>query len=200
MDECQQLIREYFQRRLGEWGDNSPLHHEASQLAAGVLDPGERRGLDSVQSFEQEPSVRGAELDLLVGFVDDGIERRVAMPLLSLAMVHLKRYFSVDEGEFVDARPREVARLIGERLDAILADGVIDQPEDLEQVELQQIFDLSYDDYLALGCPAIERAYQNLDRGIDPRTNDAPGARARKMALLLPPYNLAQAQRGTLGG
>jgi hypothetical protein len=199
MDESERLIKDWFQQRLTEWPDWSPLHEEAAQLAHGTIDPAERSRLESVRAFEAGSGLRGNELDLIVAFIRQAFENRVGMSILSSAAAHLKRYFGVAEGEFIRLRPNEIAQLIAERLDAILEDGMVDRSEELDQVELQRFFDLSYDDYLALGRPAIERAYTDLEFGVTSRLTDSPARRRAKLTLLTPLYRLATSRHRTPG-
>lgn len=192
MDESEKLIREYFQRKLDDPKGTVSLHDQATHLAAGILDPRGRRALPSVMAFEGEPSLRTAELDLIIEFIQSALEDAVPIARHSMAVAHLKRYFEVKEGEFVAARANVIAQIIGERLDVILEDGVIERTEDLEQAELQRMFDLSYDEYLALGRGAIVRAFAGLSEGTPPYTG-SPRSRGLKLSLLEPLYKLATA-------
>jgi hypothetical protein len=194
----EQLIRDYFQRHEGDWGPADPLRAEARQLAQGILHPDERCALEPVQAFEESPEFRGTELDLVIGFVEEGLERSIPTQVLAGAVMLLKRYLGIEEGEFFDRRAAELARLIGARIDAILSDGVVDRAEDLEQVELQGMFDLSYDNYLALGRTAIERAFVDLQYGAT-RLPDSGEEREAMLRALYPLYCLATARPRTPG-
>jgi hypothetical protein len=197
--ESEQLIRDYFQRHTGDWEASEPVHAEVAQLAEGILDPEERASLEVVETFERSLPFRGTELDLVIGFVQEGLERSVPTPVLAGAVTLLKRYLGIEGGEFQRQRPVELARLIGERLEAILSDGLVDSAEDLEQAEVQRMFDLSYDDFLALGRVAIERAFSDLQVGTTSRFMDSVRVREAKLRALYPIYRLATARPRTPG-
>jgi hypothetical protein len=131
---------------------------------------------------------------LIIGYV------REALQSGTLAATHLSDVrilslcLAVPAGEFMDLRPAEIAALLGDQLDRILEDAVIDDEEELYQVDLQAAFGLGYDDYLMLVRRAFERAYADLS---------ARAARgesvADKLRAIEPIYRLAISRPRTLG-
>lgn len=59
----------------------------------------------------------------------------------------LKVYFKIKEGDFIQKRYSEVEDILQRQFERQYADNKIDQLESLHSVDLQQIFDLSYDQF-----------------------------------------------------
>ena len=110
--------------------------------------------------------------------------------------------FRVGEGEFTARRRAEVAALLQGEVHRLLADDVVDGAEAAYAEQLQRVFGLGYDEYLALVrdafTPVVERAIARAAAG----TWDGTSERARferALAALRTAYVLSPAQRRVLG-
>jgi hypothetical protein len=140
------------------------------------------------------------ELDLLLSVASHAMQNRTFDVDHEMSFRSLKDLFEVEEGEFLEHRPVELATLLGAQLDMILEDGVIDPSEDLYQVALQDAFDLGYDQYLSLCRRALEHAWFSLwDQLSEQRDPYLVQCTRKKLDDLQPLYLLAQKQRRTLG-
>jgi len=118
-------------------------------------------------------------------------------------LVLLQMALHVEEDELFSRRPSEISALIQDQFDSILADGVIDNTEDLYLVELQAAFRLSYDQLMILARPAIERAVTTLRTGIGMAGQWSLVSRQtaiEKLSALESTYRIATARHRTLGG
>lgn len=79
-------------------------------------------------------------------------------------MTMLKKFFKIREGDFYCYRLKEIKSLILHQLKVIYNDGNIDHQEALHKVNLQGLFDLSYDQFLQFAEGEIHEA---LKRGVD---------------------------------
>lgn len=60
----------------------------------------------------------------------------------------IKRLFKIKEGDLYGLRKNKIEIIIHKQINHFLKDGHIDYDEELEEVNLQDLFDLGYDEYL----------------------------------------------------
>ena len=81
----------------------------------------------------------------------------------------LKKFFKVKEGDFYNYRHKQIESILNKQFERIYADNQIDTEEALHKVGLQELFDLSYDQFLNLIDKEVKAA---LQRGADPNELD----------------------------
>jgi hypothetical protein len=187
-------IATYFQQILSTQGDRGPVGAILQQLAAGTLTAEAFARIADDHGVRREAWFRGQILDLFIGFVRTLLDTVRLGPEHRALLLDLRRQLAIPDGEFIMRRPAEVAAIVDEQLDRILADGIIDGAEELEQVEIQAAFGLAYDDYLLVSRRAFERVYSELL----PLAAHSPEA-ARKLHILGPLYLLVTERPRTLG-
>lgn len=101
-------------------------------------------------------------LDVIIDFVeqilDDDILTEEEMDTLRL----LKLYFKVREGDFLKQhKEQEIENILTRQLDTIFRDNKVDKDEALHKVNLQELFGLSYDQFLQFERTAVERAIES---------------------------------------
>jgi hypothetical protein len=193
----------FFTAWIGAHGKQGACAEVVAWLASGELDPTEFGAIVSRHGVGRERWFRDDMLDLVIEYA----RYRLGTRLLTLDDITdiqlLKRGLHVHEGEFFDHRPAEVSAFIQLMLDAILADERVDHFEELHLVSVQAAFDLSYDQFLSLGRPALERTIANLDfkRALAERDCNLATADTltRARAGLEPLCWLTSRQRRTLG-
>jgi hypothetical protein len=92
----------------------------------------------------------------------------------------LKRLLHINEGDLWGLRRREVEELVGREAERILSDATVDQAGALYQAHLQEIFDLSCDQYLEVSRRFVDRIVDEKIRRLA-----ASGARPRERAKQL---------------
>lgn len=94
----------------------------------------------------------------------------------------LKRIFKIKEGDFYKYRYDEVSDVLGRQLARLYSDKRIDDAEALFKVGLQELFDLSYDQFLEFAnvsdYEAIQKGAELTD--LDTVLNDSPIASGDK--------------------
>lgn len=78
------------------------------------------------------------------------------------ALTHAKRIFRIEEGDFLRLHEKEVADLLCEELERLLEDLEIDPAEAVHKVKLQDVLDLSYDEFVNLTAPEIDKVIVDL--------------------------------------
>jgi hypothetical protein len=91
-----------------------------------------------------------ALLDLLLFYVDFCLGDHELTTDEKLNIKHIKILFHIKEGQLYDLRRDAIKELLRVEMHRIMEDNQIDCIEDLHEVELQAVFDLSYDQYLEL--------------------------------------------------
>lgn len=202
MSEVPRIIVDHFSSVGTARGVKGPTGELIAVLAGGRATAGDYHALVERHGLARERWFQKDRLDLVLSFVVSQLDDDTELVSLVGYAAWLKTFLHIREGEFVEHRAAEMAAILGEQLDRILADGEIDEEEELRQVHLQQVFDLSYDDYLRLTRRAFEIAMADFRALLDAaeRTN-APGAPElrRKLRLLEPLHALATSQYRSLG-
>jgi hypothetical protein len=181
-------------------GTMGPIGELVAQIATGHLDPISYHSICERHGVAREPWLRSQCLDLVLSYVRHCLTSGQGLsPEHVRSLRALQSFLRVRDGEFLALRPAEVASVIREQLDEILADAVIDDGEELYQVELQAVFGLGYDDYLAMTRVVFERV--SADLSIQARAAEAPAAAAaaKKLDTLAPVVRIATARARTLG-
>jgi hypothetical protein len=193
-------IREHFAQLALQIGTRGAIGEVTALLAAGqtsstaYLELVEQHGVARERWFQKD------RLDLVIGFVRSILELGPLNPEHLRDVTQLKEFLHVAEGELASERPAEIASLLQEQLEIILADREITEQEDLYQVELQRAFDLGYDQYLLLIRTVLEKVWADLSAIAVEDSAHPEALRIRNQLIALEPmYRLAVAQPRTLG-
>lgn len=131
------------------------LHREPTKLSK-LAAAEQRFGEDYRHAHVQEM------LDLLLHFLgaclDDG--KITAREIEALHM--LRRLLDIRDGDLYGERKEAVRRLLEKQIDWMESDFQISHVEELYLVDLQRIFDLSYDQLLELGQPHVAEILDSL--------------------------------------
>lgn len=196
-------ISRHFEQFVKQFGGGGPIGRIATALARGELGTESLKWTIDGQGESEEGWFRKGLLDLVLSYIQSSALEGVISDQCRRNIHLLKLCLGIREGEFFSERPAEVAAVLGEQLDYILDDLQIDNAEDLYQVELQAVFDLSYDHYLQLTRSAFERSLTaiRLDLGrAEMRHDKAAASDLYKKAQALEPIALlALNQPRTLG-
>jgi hypothetical protein len=193
-------IREHFTALAESRSSSESLSEFVTSLAAGTLTKSGRHRVLAAAGMSWGEVYRKTELDLVLTFIQAAVAAKAFGAEQQRCFELLKELFEVKEGEFMRCRPVELATLLGEQLEAILEDNVIDPAEDEYQAALQDALDLGFDQYMALCRRAFENASLRLHDAI---TREPHSGRRmdleRQLDALAPLIRLAELQHRTLG-
>lgn len=103
-------------------------------------------------------------LDLLIVYINIVLHDHVVTDHEKRNVEFLKKYFKIREGDFYKNRYDEVVYTLLRQFEKLYKDNLIDNYEANYSVNLQKMFDLSYDQFDELKGGEVRKA---LDRGVD---------------------------------
>jgi hypothetical protein len=113
----------------------------------------DRSHLDRIlkeHNIKQIEDIKEESLDLLLVYINLILNDNVITENEAGNIKILKRVFKIKEGDFFSFRPDEVEDVLNRQAARIYSDNQIDTEEALLKVGLQELFDLSYDQFLDL--------------------------------------------------
>jgi hypothetical protein len=113
--------------------------------------------------------IKNGILNLILSYITWVLQDNYITTKEADSVKFLKQFFKIKEGDFYQTRFHEVERILDKQLEHMYQDDTIIIEEALQKVELQQLFDLSYDQFLELSNKAVKNA---LSRGADPSDLD----------------------------
>lgn len=103
-------------------------------------------------------------LDLLIAYVNVILDDHIISESERFNIEILKKYFRIKEGDFYTYRYSEVESILHRQFELIYADNDVSREEAIRNVALQELFDLSYDQFEIFKQKEIAQA---LDQGAD---------------------------------
>jgi hypothetical protein len=158
-------VCEFFTKWTQRHGDRGPIGEIAKWLGQGGIDPAEGGAIIERYGSLNEHWLRCQLVDLFLEFATDRFMARLMLSDEMAQMHWIGRALHVRGRDLTETRPAKVAELVRERIELVLAEGAGDESE-LYLFEIQAIFDLGYDEYLALMRPALEVTARNLEWGL----------------------------------
>jgi hypothetical protein len=99
-------------------------------------------------------------LDMLVAYINFILSDNVITERESVNLKQLKRFFRIKEGDFYNYRAEEIENILNKQFQRVYGDNKINTEEALYKVGLQELFDLSYDQFLNLIDKEVKVALQ----------------------------------------
>lgn len=121
----------------------------------------DRPSLDRIlkeHSIRQIEDIKEELLDLLLVYINLILNDNVITENEAGNVKILKRVFKIREGDFYNYRYDEVEEVLNRQFEHIYSDNQIDTEEALLKVGLQELFDLSYDQFLDLVNEEVKAA------------------------------------------
>ena len=110
-------------------------------------------------------SLRWEAVDVIMDYVGIILEDNVLAPEEMRTLRMMKLYFRVQEGDFLKQHKEEqIEHILCRQLELIYKDKKVDRRESLMKVDLQELFGLSYDQFLSFEKKSVKQA---LDNGAD---------------------------------
>ncbi len=106
--------------------------------------------------------LRWEALDVIVDYIELILEDNILSTEEMKTLRLMKLYFRVQEGDFLKQHKEEqIEHVLYRQLELIYQDNHVDRRESLMKVELQELFGLSYDQFLKFEQKAVEDALKN---------------------------------------
>lgn len=106
--------------------------------------------------------LRAESINVLVDYIEYILDDNILSQQEMESLEFLKRYLRIKEGDFFVFHKEDVIqKTIYNQMKIILADLNVDKDEAIVKVNLQKLFDLSYDQFLKFERKAIEEALDN---------------------------------------
>ncbi len=121
----------------------------------------DRPNLDRIfkeHSIKQIEDIKEELLDLLLVYINLILNDNVITENEAGNVKILKRVFKIREGDFYNYRYEEVEEVLNRQFERIYSDNQIDTEEALLKVGLQELFNLSYDQFLDLVNEEVKAA------------------------------------------
>lgn len=121
-------------------------------------------------------------VDAAVGFIELVLNDNIIDSEELFLLRQFKMYLKIREGDFITSQhEKDVSRILKHQLDMIYSDDNVDKNEELKKVDLQELFGLSYDQFLKYDSISVKSALdggaslKDLDtfyKGSIPQKND----------------------------
>ena len=111
-------------------------------------------------TIKQVEDIKEDVLDLLLVYINLVLNDNVITENEMRNVIFLKKFFKITEGDFYNYRHDEVQEILYRQFEHLYADNKVDTEESLYKVELQELFDLSYDQFLEFIDKEVNEALQ----------------------------------------
>ena len=108
--------------------------------------------------IKQIEDIKAELLDLLLVYINLILNDNVITENEGRNLKILKRIFKIKEGDFYSSRYDEVEEVLHRQFERLYLDDKIDDEEALFKVGLQELFDLSYDQFIELANEEVKAA------------------------------------------
>ncbi|MDD3771478.1 MAG: hypothetical protein PHC38_02340 [Weeksellaceae bacterium] len=119
--------------------------------------------------IENITSLKEELLDLLIAYVNLILDDHIVSESERFNIEILKKYFRIKEGDFYTHRYSEIENILHRQFERIYSDNDVNLEEAIHKVALQEVFDLSYDQFEEFKQNEISRA---IEQGADATTLD----------------------------
>jgi len=97
-------------------------------------------------------------LDMILSYINIILEDNYIMEREASNVNFLKRFFKIKEGDFYSLKYYDIERILEKQFEHMYKDNSINKVEALQKFELQELFNLSYDQFLQLSEKAVRSA------------------------------------------
>jgi len=138
------------------------------KISANIRDKKlDKQNLDSIlneYNIRKIEDIKDEILDMLLAYINFILNDNIITEKEAGNFKLLKRFFKIKEGNFYHSRYKAIKEILNNQFKNIYSDNQIDLQEALLKVSLQELFDLSYDQFLEI---ANKEAKAALQRGAD---------------------------------
>lgn len=97
--------------------------------------------------IEDPIEIRGYLIDVFLDYVEDIVDDHEITEIEISGANKIKRLFKIEEGDLYESRKEKIEIIIRKQINHYMIDERIDSEEELQEVNLQDLFDLGYDEY-----------------------------------------------------
>ena len=109
------------------------------------------------------PNLKETFIDLTLIFTRECVKDHYLSEVEIAELDSLVTIFRIEEGDFYELRRDAVKEIIGAQAMWILQDQYVTEQEEVLQRDLQRLFGLSYDQYVALLRPLVKKHIEELE-------------------------------------
>jgi len=139
---------------------HSPLSSSIHSIIQGLLNDEN----DFIRQTQEE-FTKNQLLDVIIAYILETLEDDCLSKEEISNITQLKQLFRIKEGDFLRLKPFVVNEIITTQIRKMFSDEKIDNFEAIQKVELQGLFDLSYDQFLKIYNAEAKKLIEN---GVDP--------------------------------
>jgi hypothetical protein len=135
-------------------------------------------------------------LDMILSYINITLEDNYIMEKEASNVNFLKRFFKIKEGDFYSLKYYDIERILEKQFEHMYKDNSINNVEALQKFELQELFNLSYDQFLQLSEKAVRSAIarganlMDLDTFIKSSLDKRPRTTSCQRAQVSPPATI----------
>lgn len=101
-------------------------------------------------------------VDVIIDYIELILEDNALSAEEMNTLRMMKLFFHIQEGDFVNQhKEKQIAHILYRQLELMYQDKKVDRKEAMMKVELQELFGLSYDQFLLLEQDVVETALKN---------------------------------------
>lgn len=147
-------------------------------IASGELAPKTIQEVLDIHKIENIIQLKEELLDLLIAYINITLDDHIISENEHFNIEILKKYFKIKEGDFYRYRYAQVENILQRQFKRIYLDNKVDSEEAIHKVALQELFNLSYDQFEQFMKNEVTRALSegtnilNLDTAQKPKTKN----------------------------
>jgi hypothetical protein len=162
-------LREPFGKVLSTQNFENYLGEIVAAISKGEMDKTKFDDILRTHGIGSTADIKSDLLDIILSYINLVLDDDYVTSNEGENVKFLKLFFRIREGDFYKMKYHEIEKLLDRQLEHMYEDNRINTEEALQKVELQELFDLSYDQFLHLSDKAVRAA---IARGADPTNLD----------------------------
>ena len=156
-------LRDVFRRYLDSGKLSGPSRSIGELIASGTFSRKSFDNLMETEGLSGAPNLKETLLDLTLVFTRECVEDHQLSEAEIDELHTLVTIFRITEGDFYEFRQEAVTDVIGAQAEWMLEDRFVTDQEEILQRDLQRLFGLSYDQYVALLRPLAKKHIAKLE-------------------------------------
>jgi hypothetical protein len=157
-------LQEPFGRILSIEDFGEPVNDIAELIYLGQFSQRNQEDLLLEHGINDLNTIKAPVLDMIICYINVILDDNYITAKEAENVRYLKRFFKIKEGDFFSKKYFEIGRILDRQFEYMYQNNKIDHTEALQKVQLQGLFDLSYDQFLKLSDKAVKSA---ISRGAD---------------------------------
>ena len=156
-------FHEVFRRYLDSERISGAMRPICSLIASGAFSHASFDKLIANEGLSGAPNLKETLLDLILVFARECVEDHELSRAELDELEILTTVFRIEEGNFYELRRDAVQEVLGHQTRWMLQDRYVTNQEEVLQRDLQRLFGLSYDQYVALLRPLVRTHIDGLE-------------------------------------